>query len=691
MSSERCKRILKNVLFPRGLRFDIEPDSNEQNEDIMVEHSGRFEETNICETNNLDPDLNNSNEVNIFKPLSPTVIIRSLTEDVFCVNMEENVRAVDCRKARKKPRIPENWKRAKEKVERYSAKQLPSAPQCNHANSSQYKCGSLSMQDMQQFHEQFYKYPIKKDQDAFILKHCKIQKTKRRRPRKGIRKPTEIYTKLYVRKKNSAKLIPVCQKTFLGILQITVHRVRRVAKEFAKSGTVVQEKRGGDHRSAQNEPKLRAVRTFIETFKCVESHYCRSSTMIRKYLPAELNIKKMWRMYQHQCQDENLLVRHCYFRRVFNRHYNLGFGTPRTDTCSKCTELLEKIKNSRDQSEKSKLMAEKRVHSLKAQYFYRLLKEKADNMITLSFDCQKNQVLPKISDQTAYYSRQLYIYNFGTVLSMPDNTLNKNNVFLYVWTEDQQRKGANEIASAVFHRLQNLEIKENVDMIRLVSDGCGAQNKNTVMIGMVGYWLLRHAHPQIKSVEFVFPIPGHSFLPPDRVFGNIEKEIKKNEEIIDPETYINIFDRYGTVVKMEDKVMDWKNAFAGIIKPPASWHFKFAQCKRFYLKRTASNILVRGEMHYATDMIAYKSILKKRKSWTDVNPRNLQQYDVVVKRAKISDVDNLLKKHFGTDWKDRDDLTYYKEVLSRSEARDGQAEEYEEEVCEGGSDSELRI
>lgn len=564
---------------------------------------------------------------------------------------------------------------------------MPQLPECRH-NSNKLKCELLTMRDILKFHNEFYCRPNKKDQDAFLLKHCMVKKTKRRRPRVGERKATELHTKLYVRKENSVRLIPVCQKAFLGILQITVHRVRRVAKVFAATGSVVQEKRGGDRRSAKNAHKLEAVKTFIKSFHCIESHYCRSSTE-RKYLPSTLNIKKMWRMYEEQSDAEHK-VRHCYFRRIFNRCFNLGFGNPRTDTCSRCTELIEKMKTAQSSAEKNKWMTEKRVHVLKAKYFYRLLKERKENIITISFDCQKNQVLPKVSDGMAYYSRQLYIYNFGTVLSTPENRLNRDNVTLYVWTEDEHRKGANEIASGVYHRLNNLSINETVDTIRLIADGCGAQNKNSIMIGMCATWLLKNAPRHIKMLEIVFPVPGHSFLPPDRVFGNIEKDLKKMEEIVSPEEYINVFNKYGTVVRL-DNVMDWKSALQNVIRPPGGWHFQFAQCKRFHLKRTNNNILVRGEVNYASDIGVYKSILKKRKSLIDMNPRQIEKKKVTIKREKITDVKKLLAKHYGDEWQNRDELRYYKEVIEKSET--GQEdEEYEEEECQPTpSDSDLRV
>lgn len=124
-----------------------------------------------------------------------------------------------------------------------------------------------------------------------ILKHCKVTKIKRRRPRVGVRKPTEHTTKLYVRRRGDTKLLLVCQKTFLGILNIPAHRIRKVSQTFTATGSVVQE-RGGDHTSAKNRNKLIAVKAFIEKFQCIESLYCRS-TVIRKYLSSSLNIRKM--------------------------------------------------------------------------------------------------------------------------------------------------------------------------------------------------------------------------------------------------------------------------------------------------------------------------------------------------------------------------------------------------------------
>ncbi|CAB3241838.1 unnamed protein product [Arctia plantaginis] len=67
---------------------------------------------------------------------------------------------------------------------------------------------------------------------------------------------------------------------------------------------------------------------------------------------------------------------------------------------------------------------------------------------------------------------------------------------------------------------------------------------------MVAYWLTNCAPTSVKTVELIFPVPGHSFMPADRVFGHIEKEVKNKEVIIDPSEYRDIYDHYGVVRKL---------------------------------------------------------------------------------------------------------------------------------------------
>lgn len=226
------------------------------------------------------------------------------------------------------------------------------------------------------------------------------------------------------------------------------------------------------------------------------------------YSPSELNIKKLHRMY------DGIPVKMNFFRKIFNTEYNLGFGSPRTDVCSTCLQLGERIKTCTDIEVKTRLITELRVHKLKAKAFFQLLQEDNDELLIPSFDCQKNQPLPKIPDQATYYSQQVYIYNFTVVKGYSKGKINPQTVTSYCWTENQFPKGSNEISSCVYDTLQTIDLR-NFNKIRLMSDGCSGQNKNSTMVAMLCKWLL-NAPENITEIEIVFPVTGHSFIPPDR-------------------------------------------------------------------------------------------------------------------------------------------------------------------------------
>lgn len=281
----------------------------------------------------------------------------------------------------------------------------------------------------------------------------------------------------------------------------------------------------------------------------------------------------------------------------------------------KITEQIIRIyKNKND--EKAKVITEKRVHTLRAKSFYSILREEEEGYLILSFDCQKNMSLPKLPDSSAYFSSQINFYNFCIVTGSSNAKLTKDNVHCYTWNETKRSKGSNEIASAVYHRLSNVDLNE-ITKIKLVADGCGGQNKNTNIICMLMKWL-SDTQSSVKEIVFVFPVVGHSFIPPDRVFAQIEKCNRKKEVIILPKNYQDTIAEKFTVYKLAETVtkFDWKEESKVYLKLPGAWHFKFNESKRFILKKTKGNVSVRGEVFYRSDTGASKLVTKKDKTTT---------------------------------------------------------------------------
>lgn len=196
-----------------------------------------------------------------------------------------------------------------------------------------------------------------------------------------------------------------------------------------------------------------------------------------------------------------------------------------------------------------------------------------------------------------------------------------------------------------------------------MADGCGGQNKNTTMVGMLCSWFETNAPLNISSVELIFPMVGHSFLPSDRVFARIEKDIRKHEVIALPQDYVDIFSQHGTPIALHNKVYDWKSACQNIIKQPGSWHFQFNATKYFFLTKKTSDILVRGEPNYRAHYGKAQSIFRKNCKASHIRTKLIPPEKVDVNPLKLRDVSSLLTKHFGVKWVDNPNLTFYKLAL----------------------------
>lgn len=268
--------------------------------------------------------------------------------------------------------------------------------------------------------------------------------------------------------------------------------------------------------------------------------------------------------------------------------------------------------------------------------------------------------------------------------------LTKQNVQSYYWEETTHAKGSNEIISAVYNFLLQVTFNEEVKILRVISDGSSGQNKNTGMVAMLGKWLYTDAPRHIKKVELIFPVVGHSFIPPDRVFAKIEKTLKTKEVITSPLDYVSVLEENATCTNLASvPVYDWKKGYDTIIKPTNSWHFPFMKSKRFFLTRTMTdNVLVQGEVNYNSEINEKKVITKKNKKITMIQPGLIQPNKIIPKRAKLQDVVKLLTTHFGNKWQEMEILKYYKNIQERAQTQDVD-NLYEDDgdacdLCEGG-------
>lgn len=154
--------------------------------------------------------------------------------------------------------------------------------------------------------------------------------------------------------------------------------------------------------------------------------------------------------------------------------------------------------------------------------------------------------------------------------------------------ETQATRGSNEITSVVYDYIINIEKtlknenKRNIEL-RLFSDACGSQNRNYTMMAM----LMRLAEKStvFSQIQHYFPIRGHSYLPPDRVFGNVEKKYREKETMLVPSEYYDILNKFGKclVLGKDWKVFDFKQITDKILKKKQP--FKISQVRVITYKK----------------------------------------------------------------------------------------------------------
>lgn len=382
-------------------------------------------------------------------------------------------------------------------------------------------------------------------------------------------------------------------------------------------------------------------------------------------------------------------VEYDYCENIFNKYFNIGFGSPSVYKCSTCASLESRIDVGKNGEKRTELQMQLNVHKVRSNIFYTQLQDNNPRELILSYDCQKNLVLPKIPDQAAYYSRQMYLYNFTISEDHSKSPQTVDSTFSYLWLENEYPKGSNQITSAVYHRLIQTSFN-GISKLKLFSDGCGGQNKNKTMIGILNHWFLNEAPTNLETVEIWFPVVGHSFIPPDRIFGNLERQFNQLTIIENPDGYISMV---SFKLGEDCLVQDWKNHAEKILKGAGNWHFQFQKSKKLILTKSNNKniVLVQEGPFYNLEGGVLKSLKKIGKHFKNVCLPTTLAIGSISKQAKLNDIKKLLDLHFGHEWISNESLKFYLNLFSQQgnlTAGVVRDEELEDEMAFGLLDNE---
>lgn len=387
----------------------------------------------------------------------------------------------------------------------------------------------------------FNKIAAYDEQSVYLCGLITCKKVARHRPRK-VEDEADFHSYSYkykVRaiKNNDLCEIPVCYKAFLSLHGITAKRVQTLQEGLKSTGKAPIDKRG-KHENRPNRVPTHVTDSIIEhikSFKTRSSHYSLVKSN-RRYLPEELNVKKMYNMYKSKFPDHK--VSYEKYREVFISKFNISFGFPRSDTCSFCDELLvqmnalnDKIKKTESSSDTYKQLNEelksfqtkKELHLRKAKTFYdrkraaRYEAQQNPQKEAIAMDFEKNLPVPNIQTNDVYYRRQLAFYMFNI------HVLSTSEAIFYTYPEVCGKKGSDDVASVLCDFIFN-HLDPRVDELTIFCDSCGGQNKNFTIFRFLHY--IVHFTKRLKSIKVVFPVRGHSYLECDKNMGLINQKTR---------------------------------------------------------------------------------------------------------------------------------------------------------------------
>jgi hypothetical protein len=180
------------------------------------------------------------------------------------------------------------------------------------------------------------------------------------------------------------------------------------------------------------------------------------------------------------------------------------------------------------------------------------------------------------------------------------------------------------------------------------------------------HWLLEDSKAELKDILWVFPVRGHSFLPADRVFGRVERELSKHPTILSNFDYVKLYERFGAVKELGK---DWK---LKDVKELSNHYQKLdhmSELKKITMQKFVVGlkvvVKVKSSKFYRFEEAdnEFHSLLKRgKKGLRKLNENIPLHHEISAEKKK--DVASLLSKLYGDSWRDDANLAWYNDIVS---------------------------
>ena len=381
----------------------------------------------------------------------------------------------------------------------------------------------VGVDNAQLIFENYWKIACHDAQTSYLVNVVKSVDVKRRYAGQESRRNKTLEYSVIV----DGRKIVVCKTAFCNIHAVTAKRVMYSVKKMGETGVARIDMRGKS-RSANETPDdaMQVVHDHIKSLPTCSSHYSRAKSVERVYLPPGYTQDVCYELYVKMLEEKDLTEKKitCGLYKKVMRKFNIGAEPPKIDTCNTCDRVRTQLQHAKVKKDKImivQLQTEKKLHKTKANVAQKIMRvfvatDEDAELFAVAMDLQQTLATPRLTTSVQYYKRKMWTYNFCI------HNLKEKSSTMYVWNEATAKRGSNEIGSCLIHYIANI-IPSSITKLIIFSDNCSGQNKN-INLSLL---LLRFVHSdRFGLIRQYFLMSGHSFMPCDQDFGNLETAFK---------------------------------------------------------------------------------------------------------------------------------------------------------------------
>lgn len=344
------------------------------------------------------------------------------------------------------------------------------------------------------------------------------------------------------------------------------------------------------------------------------------------------------------------IIKYEFYLDYFKKKFGYRFGRPQVDVCSTCEDLKVKIKsNTLNDNAKRVAAAEMMVHKRRAKRFYNKMQEIKElsksrpDVMGIAFNYMQNLPLPLLPVQEVFYLRKLWFYVFNVY------DIKNDKAYFYTYPEGEGNKGPNDVCSMVLDFVTH-HIPEEVQELHVFSDACGGQNRNHALCRLLCSLTMNN---RFKVIHQYYPIRGHSFMPCDRMFGTVKREVRRHDRVFSPEQYNSMIrsakkkqPTFEVNTVQCDSFLDFKNWWPQyFVKQPKSVEnraasFKISTYRHFVFKSAAKGFVETSVFIDNPVLLTFK--LEKSNTVELPDTKAYPTGEVPIKRGKLNDFQKII-------------------------------------------------